>query len=142
MWLFMNDAYLSVVANRHNRDELLVRARRQGDIEATFPGYLAETTPLADYRYRAMIPRPVVATAITMRVLGLDYDNFKNSVPDNPRHDAYLTVWHVMNRYQSEMADLDLPPIEDLFVDHIDELSGQEDESAFGYNLYDGTKGL
>ena len=122
MWIFMNDAFLSIVAHRADIHHLLVRARREGDIQAAFPGYDVETTSNADYRYRAMIPRSEVATVIAGKLLNLNYDNFKNSVPDNPRHDAYFGVWHVMNRYQDKMAT------PDLFVDDIDELSGQLDD--------------
>ena len=36
MWLMMNDCFLSIVAKDCKEDELLVRARRPGDIERVF----------------------------------------------------------------------------------------------------------
>lgn len=38
MWICLNDAFLSIVAHRDKPGVLLVRARRPGDIERTFPG--------------------------------------------------------------------------------------------------------
>jgi hypothetical protein len=37
MWIFLNDSFLSIVANRELAGVLLVRARKEGDIEAVFP---------------------------------------------------------------------------------------------------------
>ncbi len=98
MWIFLNNAFLSIVAHRDKPDLLLVRARAEGDIERTFPD--AETCPVADYRYRAELPRQEVATAIAERVSGIDYDNFKGSVQETDRHDAYLHVWSAMFSFQ------------------------------------------
>ena len=37
MWICHNRAFLSVVANREDKNTLLVRARIEGNIEAVFP---------------------------------------------------------------------------------------------------------
>ena len=37
MWVQFNNAFLSIVENRDNKLELLVRARIKGDIEKIFP---------------------------------------------------------------------------------------------------------
>ena len=37
MWIQFNNAFLSIVENRDNKLELLVRARIKGDIEKIFP---------------------------------------------------------------------------------------------------------
>ena len=37
MWIQFNNAFLSIVENRNNKLELLVRARVKGDIEKIFP---------------------------------------------------------------------------------------------------------
>lgn len=96
MWIFLNDAFLSIVAHRDRPDDLLVRARVQGDIEKVFNGVVVIASPMADYPFRAVVDRRIVAGAILARVAGIDYDNFKGSVADDGRHNAYLDVWAMM----------------------------------------------
>ena len=36
MWIVLNKSFLSIVKNRNNENELLVRARAKGDIEKVF----------------------------------------------------------------------------------------------------------
>jgi hypothetical protein len=105
MWLFTSNAMLSIVdpapelpANAAPR--LLVRARIKGDIEAVFPAAKVTCTPSRDYRFRALLPRAEVAAAIAEQVASIGYPNFKGSVHENGRHDAYLGVWGVMHREQ------------------------------------------
>lgn len=92
MWIFLNDAALSIVAWRFNRNWLLVRARVRGDIEAVFPLAKVKETPDADYAYRALIPRHRVGAVIAQRLEEIDYDNFKDSCPP-ARHRAYMGLW-------------------------------------------------
>lgn len=96
MWICLNDAFLSIVAKDCPPDSLLVRARRKGDIERVFPGYPVRESLNTDYRYRAVVPRQVVADTIAARLQAIDYDNFKNSVADDDLHRAYARVWSVM----------------------------------------------
>lgn len=99
MWIFLNDAFLSIV---HAGDDatLLVRARRPGDLERVFPGAAVAETCHRDYRFRASIPREAVAEALAAAVRAVRYPNFKGGVRERGRHDAYLGVWRVMHRYQ------------------------------------------
>ncbi|KAB2856245.1 MAG: hypothetical protein F9K46_14460 [Anaerolineae bacterium] len=99
MWIFLPDSFLSIVAHRDLPDHLLVRARKKGDIERVFPEAKVEHTPRADYPYRAPIPRARVAEALAAQAQAIDYDNFKNQVGDDARHDAYFSCWSVMNRW-------------------------------------------
>ncbi len=100
MWIFLNDAFLSVVAHWDDPDALLVRARHRGDIERAFPGATVSETPAADYRYRATLPRQTVADALAATVAGIDYPNFKASVAEPDRHDAYLGCWGILRGWQ------------------------------------------
>jgi hypothetical protein len=101
MWICQNNAFLSVVTDPTSAQHLLVRGRRQGDIEAVFgTDYAVVTLPKRDYRFRAAIPRAVVAEALAKSVMNIDYGNFKNSVRDAALHDAYATVWGVMAQLQ------------------------------------------
>lgn len=106
MWVFLNNAFLSIVKDKDDAELLMVRARMRGDIERVFRGAkVRETPPPADYRFRARIDRHEVADALRYEALQIDYTNFKKSVPDKSRHDAYLRVWSVMAREQEAQLD-------------------------------------
>jgi hypothetical protein len=109
MWICLNNAFLSIVAptsgsTAATNDELIVRGRCEGDIEAVFPGVGVTRTPDRDYEFRASIARDVVANAIAAQVRGIDYGNFKDSVAEDDRHDAYFDIWRAMSRLQHERA--------------------------------------
>lgn len=96
MWVCLNDAFLSIVAKDCARDELLVRARREGDIERIFPRATVKRTPKGDYLFRAFVKRGAVRRAMGRELDRVTYDNFKDSVRDDTLHDAYLRVWSTM----------------------------------------------
>lgn len=104
MWIFRNDAMLSVVQDRDNKDRLLVRARKDGDIETVFPNADTFTDAGADYRFRAWIPREEVAKAVYESVMNIDYGNFKDSINklDKDRKYAYMDVWTAMYKLQEK----------------------------------------
>lgn len=106
MWIFLSDAFLSVVADRADPSgpRLLVRARRAGDIERVFPE--AETFSIAgaDYAFRAWLPRERVAQVMRAQVEAIRCPNFKDSIRDYAYHDAALAAWGAMHRYQSEQG--------------------------------------
>lgn len=100
MWIMLNDAFLSLVQKDCRRDELLVRARRKGDIEKIFEHASVTYTPNADYHWRAVVKRSEVADALIGEVNRITYPNFKDSVTDGLLHSAYLRVWTAMNQLQ------------------------------------------
>ncbi len=102
MWIMLNDAFFSIVKKDCARDELLVRARRPGDIEKVFPeakGRLEQSTR-SDYAYRAVVKTHVVKTALDGEINRINYANFKDSVQDDDLHDAYMAVWLAMSKVQ------------------------------------------
>jgi hypothetical protein len=101
MWIFLNDAFLSIVAHRDDERRLLVRARFAGDITAVFPGAQVEHSPHADYPFRATLLREDVIAVVAERLRAMRYDNFKASVGDEHRHASYLDVWAAMRRHQT-----------------------------------------
>lgn len=111
MWIMFNDAFLSIVdpdgaysgGKGPSGDKLLVRARIAGDIEAVFPRARVTKTPERDYLFRALVSREDVCKALVERTCSLDYKNFKGSVPDQKRHEAYAGVWGVMHRLQEKL---------------------------------------
>jgi hypothetical protein len=96
MWLFLSDCFVSMVSKDCRRDELLVRARRKGDIEKLFPDAEVERTPKADYLFRAAVKRDEVAKVLDDEVRRINYGNFKDSVDDDALHDAYTRCWTAM----------------------------------------------
>ena len=100
MWLMTPTSFLSIVHKDCGPDELLVRARVPGHIEAVFPDALVTESPSNDYLFRAVVSRAVVAKALTDQAMNLDYDNYKNSVRNHRFHDALARIWSVMASLQ------------------------------------------
>ena len=100
MWVFFSGSFLSVVHKDCQPDELLVRARMKGHIEAIFPDAKVTESTHTDYRYRAVIKREAVAKALADQVMNLNYSNYKNSVRDSKFHSALSSVWSAMARLQ------------------------------------------
>lgn len=96
MWFCFNDSFLSIVQKGGEPGQLCVRARMRGDIERVFPDARVSESIHTDYRFRAHIDRERVIEAVSLRILDLAYPNFKSSVKDPERHDAYMDIWAVM----------------------------------------------
>ena len=102
MWIVLNKSFLSIVENRNNKIELLVRSRVKGDIEKVFSEANVFEDNTADYKYRSYIDRKIVAYTISKELMSINYDNFKNSVSkeENFRHNAYVNVWSALHKMQ------------------------------------------
>src|SRR5260370_9441956 len=72
MWIMTNDSYLSIVSKDCGPAELLVRARRAGDIEKVFPEAKVTRNTTIDYLYRAVLPRDVVKTDLAAIISQID----------------------------------------------------------------------
>lgn len=105
MWLMISDAFFSIVHKDCARDELMVRARRQGDIEKVFPGTKVRRDDRTDYLFRAVIKRDDVAKALVGELNRVTYPNFKDSVKDHKLHNAYLRVWSAIADLQPNYRD-------------------------------------
>jgi hypothetical protein len=103
--IMTNNSYLSIVSKDCGPAELLVRARRAGDIEKVFPNAKVTRQTDSDYLYRAILPRNVVKQSLAAMIDLIDYPNFKDSVEDRSLHAAYVSVW-------CAMAGLQHPPPE------------------------------
>ena len=111
MWLCLSDAFFSIVHKDCARDELLVRARRQGDIQKVFGKHVPVTRATdADYLFRAVISRGQVEAAMLGELRRITYPNFKNSVHEDDLHDAYNRVWHAMASVQNPPPYSDRQP--------------------------------
>ena len=103
MWVFLNNSFLSIVENRNNKEELLVRSRVRGDIDKIFPDSNIFEMENSDYKYRSYIKKTEVSEKIREIVTNINYDNFKNSISksEDQRHSSYLNVWNEMRKLQS-----------------------------------------
>ena len=99
MWVFLSDAFLSIVAV--SKDQMCVRARLRGDIRRVFPGSYVYEADDTDYRFRTFVTRLAVKNALASYVDGIEYTNFKNSVTDTERHETYFDVWRTMHDAQT-----------------------------------------
>lgn len=100
MWIMISDCYLSIVSKDCKRNELLVRARRPGDIEKLFPNAKVTELHHADYQFRAVVTRAEIKSAMCGEIDRISYGNFKDSVGDQALHNAYLRVWSHMSLLQ------------------------------------------
>jgi hypothetical protein len=134
MWIMTNSGFYSIVEKEWDKADrtLTVRARRLSDLERFLdiawsgagravlearpdhclePGTSVnwnaeiEIDDKADYRYRARVDRQGVSEALLRLVVGIDYDNFKNSVAAKGLSDhakAYGSVWSAMMKLQDK----------------------------------------
>jgi len=105
MWIVMNDSYISAVQDRTNKMNLVVRARVREDLENAFPSLkqdIIESTD-SDYRFRLFMTKQFLCGVMNTKIMNIDYDNFKNSVKQNWRHDAYLAIWSIMYKVQQNL---------------------------------------
>ncbi len=102
MWIFLNNSFLSIVENRNNKNELLVRSRVKGDIENVFPNSEVFELENSDYKYRSYIKKNDVSNILKNLVENINYDNFKNSISSDQseRHNSYLNVWAELRKLQ------------------------------------------
>lgn len=100
MWILLYDCFFSIVKKDCADDELLVRARRPGDIEKIWKDAKVVKALDADYLFRAVIKKDAVISAISTELTDIDYGNFKNNVKDNALHNAYLSIWTVLSKLQ------------------------------------------
>ena len=107
MWIMTNNSYLSIVSKDCGPAELLVRARRAGDIEKVFPDAKVIRNTNSDYLYRAVLPRDVVKQTLAAMIDHIDYPNFKDSVEDRSLHAAYVGVWCAMAGLQHPPPDIE-----------------------------------
>jgi hypothetical protein len=99
MWVFATRGFISVVEDKNNSDNLMVRGRFRRDLQKLFPRAKISFTPDADYRYRISLPRRTVADAVFALIMRIDYHNFKETV-DTSRSALYGNVWGILKRAQ------------------------------------------
>jgi hypothetical protein len=120
MWIALSDSFLSIVRKRPSDKFLTVRARVSGDIERVFPDAKVQVGGGTDYQFRAQIAEKTVANEIYNHIVGIKYANFKDSVKDDDRHDAYFNVWRAMMAMQKMPVDHRQDAMFDFYEDSVD----------------------
>jgi len=103
----MLDGFYSVVADKHNPERVLVRARDDNDAQrmadrltdAGRKPVLVIPTPDADYAFRMYVSRELFAHVMADAVRDIDYTNFKDEVHEVrgfERASIYSRVWAMM----------------------------------------------
>jgi hypothetical protein len=103
MWLFTSGGFVSIVQDRDDKDNLIVRARVKNHLLALFPKAKVTETLEADYRFRSTLRRKAVEKVVAKQVASITYDNFKRSIGDRGYHDACLNVWDTMRGLQNKL---------------------------------------
>ena len=114
MWLIFDGGFVSVVS-KPGEEDLCVRARVAGDLEAFRRGFCPELSPASasggtDYPARAWVPREALARAAARVAMSIDYDNFKQRVASRQgkaRAAIYGDIWAALRRLEAE----DRPPV-------------------------------
>jgi hypothetical protein len=101
MWLFINEAFLSIANKSDDSNMLLVRARRT--IERLLPEANVHVGGGTDYCYRSRIDRERMATVIADSIRKIDYSNFKSTVTDAHSHNSYMDACSAMFAFQDEV---------------------------------------
>lgn len=105
MWICLNDAFFSAVKKDCKPDEVMIRARREGDLEKVFNDEVLLSThgfdPIkptrytkSDYLFRAPVKKEHLKAALAAEVERIVYDNFKASTRDHDLHRCYNRMWH------------------------------------------------
>lgn len=105
MFVFTDNAFLSIVAHEFDERLLEVRGQYQGDIERTFPEAEVAFNPGAEFPYATAIGRDRVAERIALRVQHVGYRAF-NPISDEPwRQEIYQNVATIVKDSHSEPAE-------------------------------------
>ena len=103
MWVYLPVSFLSIVECPDDPAYLLVRAVREGDIEAIFGRETDVNMQTGShYRYRAVLPREVVSEHLADEVASVNYTNFTSSVVDPQRKHAYTAAASAMAEFQRD----------------------------------------
>lgn len=100
---------MSVVAHDDRPDDLLVRARAHSDLKALVPkGTEIWRDDMADYPWRAVVPRSDFAAVMATAIAAIDYRNFKNRTYETlgpERTHLLYDVWATLTKIEALHGD-------------------------------------
>lgn len=100
MWICFNDGFVSVVKDKLNIDELVIRSRRKEILEQLFPGNKITTLTVSDYKYRTYCSKENWSKIMVDRIEDIEYTNFKDSTTDKDLYNLYADMWMTHYQYQ------------------------------------------
>ena len=100
MWVFTDNAFISLRADMTVPDLLDVRARFPGDIEKLWPQAVVTENYEYDYRFSSQVRREDVASVLGHQVRKLRYHSLTERILSPTREEAYLHVWFAMREAQ------------------------------------------
>lgn len=84
MWIHTQHSFISVVADRHNPGQLLVRARAEQDLVYLVGHRVAiDYSPDRDYPFRCSLPKETLSWLLELEIGRIDYHNFKSRVEES-----------------------------------------------------------
>ena len=99
MWLFTNRSFISIVDSENSPGYFMVQSRFPNHIESLFPDAHVTEIPFGPYRFRSSIQKHVVSQKLLDIAEGIDYKNFKESIPDQHYQAACRDVWATLEKY-------------------------------------------
>jgi hypothetical protein len=134
MWNMTSQGFTSMVAHRTKRDSVLIRSRDRESLEyfcrqAGVPENKIHSKFPSDYPYRAVVKKKVAAQWAYDRVMGIEYDNFKDSAAKVWGHsDKYVTFLHAVWAAGQRLTPLAVPTITELLELTPDERNARLEE--------------
>lgn len=101
MWIFLNNAFVSIVSKGEDCNKLCVRARRRRDLKELFPDANIIEGVGTDYCFRVFVEREAVASIICSRIESLFYENFCE-MRDKELYRSYNQVWSIINELDKD----------------------------------------
>lgn len=92
MYVFTDNAFLSILAHASDERLLEVRARYSGDIERTFPESEVAFTAGNDFPYSTSVSRDRAAERIALRVQHVGYHHYNPGAEEPWRQNIYEQV--------------------------------------------------
>ena len=101
MWIFTKRGFVSIIASENSPTFFTVQSRFAGHIEALFPTAHVTEAPygVGIYRFRAAVPKHIVAETVFDIVEHIDYSTFKESIPDERYRKAVIDAWTTLNKH-------------------------------------------
>jgi len=110
MWLATKFGFYSIVQTRENKNEFMVRARAEKDLQNLKNSVLVlkvreiKITKHADYHFRLLVNREELNRLMPFFATEIDYPNFKDKVykvaDQKDKLPYYHEIWETMYRYQ------------------------------------------
>lgn len=107
MFIFTSKGFISVVQSSKDSNELMVRARREGDLKSLFPNHEPIHTPNADYPWRIFIKRVQFIAVMIDQIGKISYFKFKPTTSGD-YHDLLVQVWARGLYYQDRESGVSL----------------------------------